>query len=1357
MKKVLTLGVVLSTLLWTMGVSAFVPVASAATLAAGDLIKASGPAVYYYAADGQRYTFPTQSTYMTWFTDFSAVKTITDDELAAIDLNGNVVVRPGTKLVKINTVPKVFAVEPDGKLLWVNSETAAKTLYGSSWASRIIDIPDGFWVNYTATGATLDGTKYPTGQLIKYASSADIYIVNSDGTKSMLTSNGFTANNFNFAFVVTAPDSITMSTGTEIAAVVDALVDVSQGGGAGSGTTPTTGSLAVSLNGATPAAGYVSKGAQNALFAKFNFASSNEVTVSKIVLQRKGLGYDADIDTVRLYEGATQVGTDQSLNTTTHKVTFTNLNWKVLGTKTLDVKVNVAAAPAGTNDYFEVVEVVTGGTVSGLPVAGNAMQFSALTVGQLDVDAQSSGSTVSVISGATDQEFGCWNFTTSATEGFYVESIKLTNIGSASSTDAKNFKLKVGSTVLTGTEVAAMAADSTVTFSLTPNYFIDKSTVKKICVYGDVTAGITVTKTLRFQIAETKNVVARGDSSAGAGLITYAGGTAFVSQSAKTNSIGQGSATLAQDAAYAPTDGAAFVKGVPANKMAAYKVSAGATEGVRLTKLTVVLSGTNVANTDFTNWALYKIVDGAEVLIPVSGSVSGLNVTFEDTTNGLLDVPKSENKSFVVKADVSTSAAGNESVIKIAVGANGTTNTLARIKGLESGDYITDGVTLSGVAVGNAQQFTIGASGSLTVSKAAASPAAATVAKGTSNVLFTTINLYATGEDINVTDLVITGTKNGPAVVATGDLSNVKLMDEAGNQLGTTVTNPASGEFSFSFSYTVPKELNKTIKVYGDVPSGSTATSIHVDMDTANTDITSTGAYSSATIAEAGTAVGSTMTIGTPSLNAIMGASPITTSHVTNSTGVTVGTLVLSASTTEDIKVTSIKISADDAAGIAGASTASANFSNFKLLDNVTGTQFGSTLNLTDAVPDYVTFSGLTGLTITKGQSKTLKLVADVNGTTAGPWYFGLLSHASTTAVGLQSNAAADITGTEPSASAAVSIASVGTLKINKAADMPAAAQLVSSSTGNTVMKYKLESAYENVDITILPIYYTGTVADVANFKLYKDGVLIGDANGYTMTGALTAVNFSAGTFVVTKDVPTYLTIKMDLNAKAQVTTSAASVYLGIADSNSDNSEWGGAGNYNVEAKGVASGATLNVANIDSIGDGNGNVFGSNNFTLHKGILTISKSAVSPSGTVSTSTSAEVLRLDLLATGDEITVNQMDIIKGGTCNPTGTAAAYIKSSDGGTTYETFTAGTAWLDQSNTVAAFDSALVITAGETKTIKFMGDTTGCTVNETLQFSIDDGTNTLLGVDYADSSAVAIDLITTKNLPVAGGTLSY
>jgi hypothetical protein len=114
----------------------------------GSLIKGSFPAVYYCGADGKRYVFTTSRVYFTWYPDFLTVKTISDEDLAKISLGGNVTYRPGVKMVKAQTSPKVYTVSRGGLLRWISSEEVAKRLYGDDWNKNIDYIPDAFWTNY---------------------------------------------------------------------------------------------------------------------------------------------------------------------------------------------------------------------------------------------------------------------------------------------------------------------------------------------------------------------------------------------------------------------------------------------------------------------------------------------------------------------------------------------------------------------------------------------------------------------------------------------------------------------------------------------------------------------------------------------------------------------------------------------------------------------------------------------------------------------------------------------------------------------------------------------------------------------------------------------------------------------------------------------------------------------------------------------------------------------------------------------------------------------------------------------------------------------------------------------------------
>src|SRR5690242_776251 len=161
-RKALTMGVALTTILWSMMATVLVaPLqVSAAGCTSGTLIKGSLPAVYYCGADGKRYVFTNDKNYFTWYSDFSGVQIISDADLASIQIGGNVTYRPGVKMVKIQTDPKVYAISHGGVLRPIASEAVATALYGATWNKQIDDISDAFFTNYSVGSAINAGSDY---------------------------------------------------------------------------------------------------------------------------------------------------------------------------------------------------------------------------------------------------------------------------------------------------------------------------------------------------------------------------------------------------------------------------------------------------------------------------------------------------------------------------------------------------------------------------------------------------------------------------------------------------------------------------------------------------------------------------------------------------------------------------------------------------------------------------------------------------------------------------------------------------------------------------------------------------------------------------------------------------------------------------------------------------------------------------------------------------------------------------------------------------------------------------------------------------------------------------------------------
>lgn len=146
-------------------------------VAAGSLVKSeSNSSVYYIGHDRRRHAFINELVYKTYFKDFNGVKVLTDSELAQIPLGKNVKIRAGAWLIKITSDPKVYAVEPGGKLRWITSEAIAEGLYGKEWNKKIIDIDVSYFVDYEI-GEAIEQKIHPNGTLVQFFEDGTVYYV----------------------------------------------------------------------------------------------------------------------------------------------------------------------------------------------------------------------------------------------------------------------------------------------------------------------------------------------------------------------------------------------------------------------------------------------------------------------------------------------------------------------------------------------------------------------------------------------------------------------------------------------------------------------------------------------------------------------------------------------------------------------------------------------------------------------------------------------------------------------------------------------------------------------------------------------------------------------------------------------------------------------------------------------------------------------------------------------------------------------------------------------------------------------------------------------------------------------------
>jgi hypothetical protein len=428
--------IVMSVMLMTVfSMTAFVAAPAKAAASAGDLIKMDGlSSVYYLGADNKRYVFPNESTYFSWYTGFSSVKTIPQSELESYSLGANVTIRPGTKLVKITTDPKVYAVTPNGKLHWLPTEAIAKGLFGDMWAKRVVDVPDAFFTNYQVSTTNVADGVYPEGSLIKKPGTPDIYYVNGDNTVRKITSEAaFLANRFNWDNIITTAEAYTLpAAGTDITGAVATLTDTSSGAGG----TPGAGTgMTMALASDTPAGATIPSNATGVVFTKVNVTAANDgpVTINSVIVKRTGVGATTDISKVYLYDGATRLTSGKTVNASTNESEFTNIGWTVPAgtTKVLSIVADIGNNKQGNHAFgIEAATAVgtNGASVSGsFPIRGNIMGLSTETTGKVDVD--SAGSAYSRKVGEKAVEVASFNVNVNGTEDAKFKGITLYQTG----------------------------------------------------------------------------------------------------------------------------------------------------------------------------------------------------------------------------------------------------------------------------------------------------------------------------------------------------------------------------------------------------------------------------------------------------------------------------------------------------------------------------------------------------------------------------------------------------------------------------------------------------------------------------------------------------------------------------------------------------------------------------------------------------------------------------------------------------------------------------------------------------------------------------------------------------------------
>ncbi|MCX6785466.1 MAG: hypothetical protein NTZ18_01275 [Candidatus Komeilibacteria bacterium] len=820
-----------------------------AAAVAGDLVKStSSSAVYYIGSDLKKHPFGHARDFYTWYPNFSSIKTISTDEMAAFGLPGSsIVVRP-SRLVQFVEVladgtwsvansPQVYAVSTNGSIQHITSAAVAASAFGSDWEKKIVPVVTTAASNYTV-GPDFTGATYPSGTLVKTAAAAQVYYI--DGaTKRAITDAGFTANRFNMKDVFTAASLDSYVAGTSIVAVETAVANPIAG--VAVPVAPVSGSgLTVALAADNPGANVAPLSATSVPLMKFTLTASSDgpITVNTLSVKRFGVGASSDFNYLYLYDGATRLTNGKTLNSTTNVAQFVNIGLVVPAgtTKTLTLSADIAtcttttACAAGDYSYFQILatDITATGTVNGsFPLSSSTVTLGSQSAGTIKVEKDGTLSNPSV--GQLNSRIAQFKLTAGTGEDLTISRISLYEGGTLNNAYLANLKLYQNTTLLAS--VASVNDKGYVVFNLATPYTLTKNTNRVFYVTADLGGSARNSDTIITYVDQTTDVYAIG-ASYGFGATVDIGATAGTYDGSATGTkystvtVQGGQITVAMNG---PITGNLAV-GSTGVSLLNFSVTSAVNAEIRTMRIELHNSGTDLNKLDTDMAADYianvKVVDtdNGESTSAVNSSTFtsiGTNAGIYTTYTDYFTLTAGKTRNFAVKADLNASlTAGTYYAILGSSKTTFYTFSSTAIKNTDNNQYATD-IVPSTFSQGNNQ--TVAAAG-LYVSLAS-NQVGTTVIEGTQKVDMVEFALQAlSGSSVTISGMTLYGyvDANGIGTSASGTLTvgSDALAREAGmSAVGTVYAN----------------NLVTNFRIYDKTADPTMATNLNTSVESMNT------------------------------------------------------------------------------------------------------------------------------------------------------------------------------------------------------------------------------------------------------------------------------------------------------------------------------------------------------------------------------------------------------------------------------------------------------------------------------------------------------------------------------------------
>lgn len=835
-KKFFTVGVVITTIIWSLGVALLVPaVASAATcptLSAGDMIKVTGkPAIYAVNNDLKVLYFPSGDEFKSWRPTYGGYVSVTQacfDSLSVPSTYpGAVNYHSGSYVVKRPSSDQLYVVEPNNTLAKITVD-AAKALYGTSY--KVMTVADTFWPHYVNRGTDVTEAKAHPGMLVSVGGTT--YYVNSDNKTQTVSETGMTANGFQTKFVrtLTASAISGLTTGDAITAEVKALTDKTQSGGVTTPPIVTGGALTVSLAADNPAAKNIADGSAYNDVLKLNLtAGSNGVKVNGVTLTRTGLTNNTNISGVSVWDkDGNRHGDVMSSLTSDNKVTISFAKNPILvaagGTETLLVRVNISASAGSGLVGFNLAvagDMATDGTVSGaFPVQGSVMNIvdGSSSLASTTIAYQSVGGITNTGSayltaananleiGQLQKEIGKFKFTeATGYEDVVISKLTFYMEGSLQDKDLTNFKVYAPDGSVLGT--GGTMVDRYVTVNFANPYTLPKSTNKTLSLKADIADGST--HYFRVHIQNDYDVMMKGITT---GFYNLPG--SFTDQYDTDGWFAMKAGSLTINKAATSLSGNVSA-GASSVVLGQFEVKAvGENMELRKMGLGVALAG-SAGKYLSGNVTVRDKADGTVYLTVAASGAAVYSSSTQYNLSSYVNINSGETKVLEVLGNIDSNATSGVNY-QVGIG-----NFYA--KRMSTLDF-KDNLPTSGNTSTQGNQLTVNTT-SLTCNKDT-SMGNVTRSTGANTVIGQYICTAGTSEDVRLTGVnVYFGGIAGAGGLASTNFQNLAIYDAAGTtQLGSTLSTVASSSNSFSFDLTIPKNATKVLQLKAFITSGASGT-----------------------------------------------------------------------------------------------------------------------------------------------------------------------------------------------------------------------------------------------------------------------------------------------------------------------------------------------------------------------------------------------------------------------------------------------------------------------------------------------------------------------------------------------------